>query len=42
MTIEQLDKSCKLWEEYYKFISKIKPSSNKNKLDEVGIKVNFD
>ena len=41
MSIEQLDRSCKSWEKFYKFISKQKPSK-KSTLDSLGIKVNFD
>lgn len=41
MSAEQLDRSCKSWEKFYRFISKIRPSK-KNKLDSLEIRVNFD
>ena len=41
MSLEKLDRSCKSWEKFHRFINKIKPSK-KDKFDSIDIKINFD
>lgn len=41
MSVEQLDRSCKAYEVFHKLISKIRRSSKKDKMKEMGIKVNL-
>lgn len=41
MTLEQLDKRCSITEKIYKIILKLRPSTQKDKLDSLGFKVNL-
>lgn len=41
MSLEQLNRRCKIWEAFHKLVSKIVPSRKNDKLDKLGIKVNL-
>ena len=41
MTVEQLDRRCRMYEMFHKFILKFRRSSKSDKIKDIGIKFNL-